>query len=58
MIPGFPFRFSGHPLPQIVPAPDLGEHNQPVLERYLGYTEEQVAQLSADGILVQQRSGE
>ena len=58
MIPGFPFRFSGHPLPQIVPAPDLGEHNQSVLARYLDYTEEQVAQLSADGILVQQRSGE
>ena len=58
MIPGFPFRFSGHPLPQVVPAPDLGEHNQSVLERYLDYTEEQVAQLSTDGILVQQRSGE
>ena len=58
MIPGFPFRFSGHPLPQVVPAPDLGEHNQSVLERYLDYTEEQVAKLSAAGILVQQRSGE
>lgn len=58
MIPGFPFRFSGHPLPQIVPAPDLGEHNQAVLERYLDYTEDQIAKLSADGILVQQRSGE
>ena len=58
MIPGFPFRFSGHPLPQVVPAPDLGQHNGAVLERYLGYGADQIAELSAGGILVQHAAGE
>ena len=57
MIPGFPFRFSGHPLPQVVPAPDLGQHNTAVLERYLGYGADRIAALAADGILVQQTAG-
>ncbi len=51
ILPGFPFRFSGMPTPGVLTAPDLGEHNQPVLQRYLGYDADQVAQLTAAGVL-------
>jgi CoA:oxalate CoA-transferase len=55
-LPGFPFRFSTVPAPNLTSAPDLGEHNQTVLNRYLGYDENRVAQLTADGVLVCQRT--
>lgn len=58
MIPGFPFRFSGYALPTVGVAPDLGQHNASILQQYLGYPPERIAQLAADGILVEQRSGQ
>jgi CoA:oxalate CoA-transferase len=58
MLPGFPFRFSAMAQPNLMAAPDLGEHNQAVLEQYLGYSAAQVAQLTAAGVLVSQRTGE
>ena len=51
VLPGFPFRFSGMPAPQALTAPDLGEHNQAVLQCYLGYDADRVAQLTAAGVL-------
>jgi len=53
MLPGFPFRFSTTARPGGLTAPDLGEHNQAVLGRYLGYDEGRVAQLTAAGVLCQ-----
>jgi formyl-CoA transferase len=51
-IPGFPFKFSGHPeLPDLVAA-SLGEHNGAVLDEWAGYDAERVAALHADGVLV------
>ncbi|MBI4695307.1 MAG: CoA transferase [Gammaproteobacteria bacterium] len=51
-IPGFPFRFSDQPeLPDLV-APLLGEHNEAVLGRVLGYDAERLAALGAAGVLV------
>jgi len=58
MLPGFPFRFSAVPEPSVLTAPDLGEHNRPVLARYLGYDEDRVAQLTAAGVLACRRTGE
>jgi len=58
MLPGFPFRFSAVPGPSVLTAPDLGEHNRPVLARYLGYDEDRVAQLTAAGVLACRRTGE
>lgn len=58
MLPGFPFRFSAVPGPSVLTAPDLGEHNCPVLARYLGYDEDRVAQLTAAGVLACRRAGE
>jgi CoA:oxalate CoA-transferase len=52
VLPGFPFRFSGIPTPRMLTAPDLGEHNQHVLQRYLGYDADQVARLTTAGVLV------
>jgi crotonobetainyl-CoA:carnitine CoA-transferase CaiB-like acyl-CoA transferase len=57
-LPGFPFRFSAVPAPNVLTAPDLGEHNQAVLGRYLGYSEEQVARLTAAGIVTSRNAGE
>jgi crotonobetainyl-CoA:carnitine CoA-transferase CaiB-like acyl-CoA transferase len=54
VLPGFPFRFSSMPAPSVLPAPHLGEHNQTVLQRYLGYDAERVAQLTATGVLASQ----
>jgi crotonobetainyl-CoA:carnitine CoA-transferase CaiB-like acyl-CoA transferase len=51
VLPGFPFRFSGMPAPSVLTVPDLGEHNQTVLHRYLGYEADRVAQLTAAGVL-------
>ncbi|MGA2410812.1 MAG: CaiB/BaiF CoA-transferase family protein [Candidatus Binataceae bacterium] len=53
-IPGFPLRFSAYPRHPDLDAPTLGEHNHAVLEEYLGYSAERIAQLEAEGIL---RSG-
>jgi crotonobetainyl-CoA:carnitine CoA-transferase CaiB-like acyl-CoA transferase len=50
-LPGFALRFSDFPKPLKLEAPFLGEHNVEVLGRYLGYTEEQVADLERRGVL-------
>jgi crotonobetainyl-CoA:carnitine CoA-transferase CaiB-like acyl-CoA transferase len=50
-LPGFALRFSDFPKPLELEAPFLGEHNVEVLGRYLGYTEEQVADLERRGVL-------
>jgi crotonobetainyl-CoA:carnitine CoA-transferase CaiB-like acyl-CoA transferase len=53
VLPGFPFRFSS-PARTDAPfeAPDLGEHNEPILSNYLDYTADQLERLAQDGILV------
>jgi CoA:oxalate CoA-transferase len=58
VLPGFPFRFSTAPAPTVLSAPDLGEHNQAVLKRYLGYDDAQVAQLADAGVLAYRKTGE
>jgi crotonobetainyl-CoA:carnitine CoA-transferase CaiB-like acyl-CoA transferase len=50
-IPGFPFKFSAFPdLPEIQ-APLLGEHGSQVLREHLGLGDDELAELSAGGIL-------
>ncbi|MGH7841693.1 MAG: CaiB/BaiF CoA transferase family protein [Candidatus Binataceae bacterium] len=50
-VPGFPLRFSEFPDRRAMTAPTLGEHNAEILRDYLGYPQERVQQLEADGIL-------
>jgi crotonobetainyl-CoA:carnitine CoA-transferase CaiB-like acyl-CoA transferase len=51
-VPGFPLRFSAFPDELELDAPFLGEHNRQVLTEYLGYSEEQIAGLELDRVLV------
>src|SRR5262249_19802153 len=44
-IPGFPFKFSAFPEELDLQAPFLGEHNEEVLTRYLGRSQESIAAL-------------
>jgi CoA:oxalate CoA-transferase len=50
-IPGSAYRFSEFPDELELQAPLLGEHNAAVLREYLGYSEERVAELEAQGVL-------
>lgn len=50
-IPGFPLRFSGFPEELEFDAPMLGEHNAPVLGKYLGYSPDRVVELETSGVL-------
>ncbi len=50
-IPGFPLRFSRFPEELELEAPLLGEHNEAVLARYLGYSREEVNRLTQEGVL-------
>jgi CoA:oxalate CoA-transferase len=50
-IPGFPFKFSAFPKELDLQAPLLGEHNEEVLTRYLGRSQEGVAALYQQGVL-------
>jgi len=50
-VPGIPLRFSEFPGELELEAPFLGEHNQEVLERYLGYSASRVKELEAAGVL-------
>jgi CoA:oxalate CoA-transferase len=50
-IPGFPLRFSGFPEELEFDAPMLGEHNATVLEEYLGFSPNRVAELEDSGVL-------
>lgn len=50
-LPGFPLKFSAFPKDLELHAPTLGEHNREILERYLAYGTEQVAELERSGAL-------
>ena len=50
-IPGSAYRFSEFPDDLDLEAPLLGEHNMEVLRDYLGYSEDRVAKLEAEGVL-------
>lgn len=50
-VPGMPLRFSGLPLHPPLAAAYLGEHNMQVLCGKLGYAEERVRELHANGVL-------
>jgi crotonobetainyl-CoA:carnitine CoA-transferase CaiB-like acyl-CoA transferase len=50
-IPGSAYRFSEFPEDLKLEAPLLGEHNTEVLRDYLGYSEDRVAELEAQGVL-------
>ena len=50
MLP-FPVHFVGEELPPPAPAPRAGQHNDSVLREVLGYSEEQVAAVRANGAL-------
>jgi crotonobetainyl-CoA:carnitine CoA-transferase CaiB-like acyl-CoA transferase len=49
--PGSPFKMSKTPGNIRYPSPILGEHNLEVYSGMLGYTEEEMAQLSAEGVI-------
>ncbi len=50
-VPGFPIRFSSFKVDPNLQAPTLGEHNEQVLVKYLGYSRERVAALTEGGVL-------
>lgn len=50
-LPGMPLRFSGFPNNIPLQAAHLGEHNAAVLSDVLGYSDERIKQLQAQGIL-------
>ena len=50
-IPGNPFRFSKFPDEIALETPYLGEHNEALLTELLALTREEVAALTADGVL-------
>jgi crotonobetainyl-CoA:carnitine CoA-transferase CaiB-like acyl-CoA transferase len=50
-LPGFPLRFSAFPDGLDLEAPTLGEHNDEILEQYLGYSPERIQQLRQEGII-------
>ena len=50
-IPGFPLRFSRFPDELEFDAPFLGEHNEAVLTKYLGYSRDDVNRLTQEGVL-------
>jgi CoA:oxalate CoA-transferase len=49
--PVFPLRFSKFPDELELEAPLLGEHNEVVLQNYLGYSSEQIDHLRHEGVL-------
>ncbi len=51
-VPGFPIRFSEFPSPVNQQAPLLGEHNDLILRKYLGYPDERIAALKDQRVLV------
>src|SRR6266849_10157619 len=53
-LPKSPFHFSETTVEIRSRAPLLGEHNESVLSRYLGYSAEKVASLTRSGVLVQE----
>lgn len=55
-VPNFPVKFSESPGEIKCAAPLLGQNNKEVLMGLLGYTEEQVAQLENEGVIVTDRT--
>lgn len=51
-VPGFPIRFSEFPSPPGLEAPLLGEHNELILRKYLGYADERIAALKDQRVLL------
>ena len=51
-LPRAPFRVSGAGVKIRGRTAFLGEHNEAVLTRHLGYSREQVAELTASGVLI------
>ena len=51
-VPGFPIRFSEFPTAPDLQAPLLGEHNEMILRKYLGYREERIDALKAQRVLL------
>lgn len=49
--PGFPVKMSGSPTPIRLPAPQIGQHNEEVLTKLLGYTKMQVDDLRKAGVI-------
>ena len=49
-----PFHFSNADVEIPFRAAFLGEHNEEVLQEHLSYTEEQIATLYAEGVLIQE----
>jgi crotonobetainyl-CoA:carnitine CoA-transferase CaiB-like acyl-CoA transferase len=52
-IPGMPIKFSEFPDDLELEAATLGEHNQAIVTDLLGHSEEEVAQMRADGLLTE-----
>ena len=50
-VPGFPFRFSDFPDELTLKTATLGQHNSEILESYLSYPAEKIAQLESTGVL-------
>lgn len=50
-VPGIPFHFSRTPGAIRRPAPELGEHNERLLEEWLGYSAEEIVRLKAAGVI-------
>lgn len=48
---GPPIKMSNQMEPEVRPAPGLGQHNEEILEELLGYTPEQIQELSSSGVL-------
>ncbi len=48
---GFPIKFSEAPVSFDSPAPDLGQHTEEILHRYLGYTREEIQALEKEGAI-------
>lgn len=49
--PGFPVQLSRSPASIRMPAPQLGEHNEEVLTKLLGYSKEEVDELRKEGVI-------
>ena len=50
-VPGFALRFSDYPKRLDLEAPLLGEHNEEILRRYLGYPASRIRELEQKGVL-------
>jgi crotonobetainyl-CoA:carnitine CoA-transferase CaiB-like acyl-CoA transferase len=50
-VPGIPYKFSKIPGSIRMPGPDLREHNHYILNKWLGYNEEEINQLQEKGVI-------